>query len=113
MLRRGVVCGQVIAVKILKISLVSIWGECMSVIALIIVAVIYCSLPWYIELACWFVNLFFPDPIPYIDELLMFVPVVGKIKNIILVSEFLKKYGKIIIAVTIGILSIVMLVIFF
>lgn len=84
----------------------------MSVILLIIIAIVYCSLPWYVELACWFVNLFFPDPIPLIDELLMFVPVVGKIKNIILVSEFLRKYGKIVIGIALITLIIVVLVIF-
>ena len=70
-----------------------------EMVALIIIAIIYCCLPWYLEVACFIVNLFFPDPIPLLDELLMFVPIVRKLKRIIAISEIIQKYGKIILTV--------------
>lgn len=51
-------------------------------IILLVVAIIYCGLPWYYELAIWIVNMVIPDTIPYIDEILMLVPVVSKIKKL-------------------------------
>lgn len=66
-------------------------------VVLIIVAFIYICLPWYIQLAAWVINLFIPDPVPVLDELFMFVPVLLKIKRIIVLSEFLRKYGKILL----------------
>lgn len=76
----------------------------MLIFILIFVAIIYCCLPWYIELACFIINLFIPDTIPIIDELLMFVPIVRKVKNIITLSEILRKYGKIILTVILALL---------
>ncbi len=77
----------------------------MLIAILVLVAIVYCCLPWYIELACFIINLFIPDTIPIIDELLMFVPIVRKIKNIITLSEIFKKYGKIILTVILVMLA--------
>lgn len=71
-------------------------------IVTIIAALFYICLPWYVQSAIWLVNIFIPDPIPFFDELLMFVPIAYKIKKIIGVSEFLRKYG-IVLAVLLGI----------
>lgn len=64
------------------------------VIGLIIVAIIYCALPWYIEIIAWIINLFLVDTVPLIDELLMFVPMISKIKKISKVAEILEMYWK-------------------
>lgn len=69
---------------------------------MIIAALIYICLPWYFQSAVWLVNLFIPDPIPFLDEVIMFVPIAYKIKKIIDISEFLRKYG-IVLAVLLGI----------
>lgn len=69
---------------------------------MIIAAFIYICLPWYFQSAVWLVNLFIPDPIPFLDEVIMFVPIAYKIKKIIDISEFLRKYG-IVLAVLLGI----------
>lgn len=66
---------------------------------LVIVAFIYICLPWYVQLAVWIINLFIPDPVPVLDELLMLVPVLLKIKRIILLSEFLRKFSMILLIV--------------
>lgn len=68
-------------------------------VVLIIAAFIYICLPWYLQLAAWIINLFIPDPIPVLDELLMLVPALIKIKRIFVLSEFLRKYGKILLLV--------------
>ncbi len=80
-------------------------------IVMIIAALIYLYLPWYVQLAVWLVDLFIPDPIPFFDELIMFVPVAYKIKKIISISEFLRKYG-IALAVLLGI-GIIALIVYF
>ncbi|MCM1305635.1 MAG: hypothetical protein NC306_16270 [Butyrivibrio sp.] len=69
---------------------------------MIITALIYICLPWYVQSAIWLVNLFVPDPIPFFDELAMFIPIACKIRTILNVSEFLRKYG-IVLAILLGI----------
>lgn len=78
-------------------------------IGMIIAALIYICMPWYVQSAVWLVNLFIPDPIPFFDELIMFVPIAYKIKRIFDISEFLRKYG-IVLAVLLGIGIIVLIV---
>lgn len=68
-------------------------------LVLIVSALIYICLPWYIQLAAWVINLFIPDPVPVLDELLMLVPALLKIKRIIVLSEFFRKYGKILLII--------------
>lgn len=63
-------------------------------ILMIIAAFAYIGLPWYIQSVVWLVNLFIPDSIPFLDELIMFVPIAYKVKRIFDVSEFLRKYAK-------------------
>ena len=75
---------------------------------MIFAALFYICLPWYVQSAVWLVNIFIPDPIPFFDELLMFVPIACKIKSIVSVSEFLRKYG-IVLAVLLGIGIIVLI----
>ena len=57
--------------------------------AMVIAALVYICLPWYIQSAVWLVNLFIPDPVPFLDEIIMFVPIAYKIKRIFDISEFL------------------------
>lgn len=70
--------------------------------AMVIAALVYICLTWYIQSAVWLVNLFIPDPVPFLDEIIMFVPIAYKIKRIFDISEFLGKYG-IVLAVLLGI----------
>lgn len=83
------------------------------IIILIIIALIYCTLPWYVEVAIWLVNLFVPDTLPIIDELLMFVPIISKIKKIILTSYFLERYWRILLVVFIVALIAIMALIIY
>ena len=70
--------------------------------AMVIAALVYICLTWYFQSAVWLVNLFIPDPVPFLDEIIMFVPIAYKIKRIFDISEFLGKYG-IVLAVLLGI----------
>ena len=76
---------------------------------MIIAALFYLCLPWYVQSAIWLVNIFISDPIPFLDELIMFVPIAYKIKKIIDISEFLRKYG-IALAVLLGVGIIALIV---
>lgn len=76
---------------------------------MVIAALIYLYLPWYVQSAVWLVNVFIPDSIPFLDELIMFIPIAYKIKSIFSLSEFLRKYG-IVLAVLLGIGVIVLIV---
>lgn len=79
-------------------------------IVMIIAALLYICLPWYVQSAVWLVNLFIPDPIPFFDELLMLVPIVYKIKRIINISEFLRKYGIVLVfLIGIGVIALIIL----
>lgn len=69
---------------------------------MVIAALIYLYLPWYVQSAVWLINVFIPDSIPFLDELIMFIPIAYKIKSIFSLSEFLRKYG-IVLAVLLGI----------
>lgn len=81
---------------------------------MIVAAFVYIGLPWYIQSAVWLVNLFIPDPIPFLDELIMFVPIAYKVKRIFDVSEFLRKYGKVLAAfLGIGIIALIIFMIIY
>lgn len=80
-------------------------------VLMVIAALFYLYLPWFVQAAVWLVNLFIPDPIPFLDELIMFLPIAYKIKKIISISEFLRKYG-IALAVLLGIGIIAFIVCF-
>jgi len=38
-------------------------------------------LPAWLEVVLFLINLFVPDPIPYLDEILMILPIIAKIKR--------------------------------
>lgn len=76
---------------------------------MVIAALLYICLPWYVQSVIWLVNIFIPDSVPFFDELIMFVPIAYKIKKIIDIAEFLRKYG-IILAVLLGIGVIALIV---
>ncbi len=84
------------------------------VFIMILAALIYICLPWYFQTTVWVVNLFMPDPIPFLDEIIMFVPIAYKIKRIFDLSEFLRKYGKILaIMLGVGVVVFILCLIFF
>jgi hypothetical protein len=63
----------------------------------LLLAIAFCCVPWYIEALIWLCNLFIPDSIPIIDEMLMFVPIIIKIKNILHICDAIKKHWKIVV----------------
>lgn len=66
----------------------------MPFILLIVVVIVYLALPAWLEFILFLINIFTPDPIPYLDEILMVLPIIAKIKrkkNITFHTIFLKK----------------------
>lgn len=76
-------------------------------VILVIMALIYCFLPWYIEAVIWLINLYLPDTFPIIDEVLMFVPMISKFKNAVDLYNFMEKYGKIVLAILAVVIAVI------
>ena len=43
----------------------------MVYVLLLVIAVVFWFLPKYLKLVIFIINIFVPDPIPYVDELIM------------------------------------------
>jgi len=53
----------------------------LPIILIVIVIIVYLVLPAWLEFILFLINLFTPDPIPYLDEILMVLPIILKIKQ--------------------------------
>jgi len=51
-------------------------------IILLVVVIVYLVLPAWIEVILFIINIFTPDPIPYLDEILMVLPIIVKVQKI-------------------------------
>ena len=51
-------------------------------IILIVVVIVYLVLPAWLEFILILINIFVPDPVPYLDEILMILPVIVKVQRI-------------------------------
>ncbi len=71
---------------------------------LIIGAIIYSCLPWYISLILWFINLFIPDPIPVVDEVVMLAVTIRKFIKFVELYDFLERYWKVVLLIIVGII---------
>ncbi len=58
-------------------------------IVIAFLALIYLALPLWTRILVFIVNMFFPDPIPYLDEIFMIAGILGKI---ILFENFIEFY---------------------
>ena len=58
-----------------------IGGIMLPFILLIVVVIVYLAVPAWLELILFIVNIFTPDPMPYLDEILMVLPIILKIKR--------------------------------
>ena len=56
-------------------------GIMLPFILLIVVVIVYLAVPAWLELILFIVNIFTPDPMPYLDEILMVLPIILKIKR--------------------------------
>ncbi len=53
----------------------------LPIILLAVVVIVYLKLPAWLEIILFLINVFTPDPIPYLDEVLMVLPIIIKIKK--------------------------------
>ena len=64
---------------------------------LVILACIYVCLPWYVTMVISLVNMFIPDPVPFVDELFMCLVTILRIKGAIEEFSYYSKKKKILL----------------
>ena len=64
----------------------------MVVLILILIVLIYSALPLPLQLVLFLVNMFFPDPVPFLDETIMIVSMANKAKLISRLYTLLRKH---------------------
>ncbi|MDO4301085.1 MAG: hypothetical protein Q4D26_06805 [Clostridia bacterium] len=60
------------------------------IIVYLILICIYFALPWPLQIIFLIVNTFFPDPIPYVDEFMMYLGFFRKINTGLKIFNILK-----------------------
>lgn len=58
----------------------------------VIAYAIYCALPFWAEIILIIINMSIPDPIPFLDEILMILPAIKKIHTILVVKDTIERY---------------------
>ena len=53
----------------------------LPIILLVVVVIVYLAVPAWLKIILFLINIFTPDPIPYLDEILMILPIITKIKR--------------------------------
>ena len=74
---------QTLKIEIIRNDLLSfqLGGFMLPIVGLVVVVIVYLALPAWLEVVLFLINLFVPDPIPYLDEILMILPIIAKIKR--------------------------------
>ena len=54
--------------------------------------VIYCALPFWAEVILIIINMSIPDPIPFLDEILMVLPAIKKIHMILVIEDIVERH---------------------
>ncbi len=58
-----------------------------TIIVIILLAMVYVALPFWVKLVCFVLNVIFPDPIPIIDEVLMVAAMINNFLHLELVID--------------------------
>ncbi len=58
----------------------------------VIAYAIYCALPFGVEIILIIINMSIPDPVPFLDEILMILPAIKKIHTILIVKDAIERY---------------------
>lgn len=58
----------------------------------VIAYAIYCVLPFGVEIILIIINMSIPDPVPFLDEILMILPTIKKIHTILIVKDAIERY---------------------
>ena len=62
------------------------------IIGYIIGVLFYCGLPWYLQFVVLLFNTFIPDPVPYLDEIIMYASFVKKVVMVDTIVSFVKEH---------------------
>ena len=71
-----------------------------------IVYVIYCCMPVYVEVILFAINMMLPDPIPFLDEFFMLLPVVKKLIMITKIYNFYEEHKTIVWCIIFALVAI-------
>lgn len=85
----------------------------MAVIVAIIVLAIYLACPLIGKIALLLANTVLPDPLPFVDEIIMWIGLLMNLSRLMSIAEFVQKHKKMIYITTIIITVLVILVILF
>lgn len=69
---------------------------------------VYLCLSFPVQLIFLLLNSFVPDPIPYIDEIIMYAGIIKKIINAVNIIDWIKKYPK--ISIIIGSVLLILII---
>lgn len=84
----------------------------MALIVALVLLVIYLLSPLVGKIALLFVNTVLPDPIPYIDEIIMWLGLLQHLERALYIAEFINEHKETIKKVVIIIGAIILLLIF-
>ena len=84
----------------------------MSLIVALVLLVIYLLSPLVGKIALLFVNTVLPDPIPYIDEIIMWLGLLQHLERALYIAEFINEHKETIKKVAIIIGAIILLLVF-
>lgn len=66
----------------------------MIILIIIIAMLIYLALPWYLQLVAIAINTLLPDPIPFLDEIIMYSALLMKIYRAVTMVEWISEHPK-------------------
>lgn len=75
----------------------------MTIILYIIGVGIYCCLPLPLQIPILLLNTMLPDPIPYLDEIIMYASTLKKLARLASVIEWIEDHTALAIAIFIGV----------
>lgn len=84
----------------------------MALIVALVLLVIYLLSPLVGKIALLFVNTVLPDPIPYIDEIIMWLGLLQHLERALYIAEFINEHKETIKKVAIIIGAIILLLVF-
>lgn len=85
----------------------------MAVIVAIIVLAIYLACPLVGKIALLLVNTVLPDPLPFVDEIIMWIGLLINLSRLMSIAEFIQNHKKMVYTITVMIIILIISVILF
>lgn len=82
----------------------------MLIIVAIIILIIYLACPIIGKLALILANSILPDPVPYIDEIIMWIGLLMHLSRLMRIAEFIQEHKKAVVFCLITIIVVILLI---